>query len=74
MLLLFMGRYGGPASEGFVVIGGLAHHLILIATPLLALALTFPKTTRSFGLGLLLACGVCWLVEFSICGGATAVG
>jgi predicted membrane channel-forming protein YqfA (hemolysin III family) len=47
---------------------------LLLALPLLAVMLTIPKKTRSFGLGLLLACGVCFLVQLTICGGIAAFG
>jgi len=67
-LIVFLGRMLGPLGD-VVVFFNLAG---LFFTPLLALILTIPRSSRSFGLGLLLACLVCWLVELSICGGAGA--
>ena len=37
--------------------------------PLIAAILACSKTTRAFGLGMLLACGLGWLVLGAICGG-----
>ncbi len=71
-LILLLRHYGEPANEGLGILSAIANLAALLVTPLVALALTFPKRTRSFGLGLLLAVGVCWLVELAICGGAAA--
>jgi hypothetical protein len=43
--------------------------LSLTLLPLAALVLAIIRPTRSFGLGLVLACGVLWLVALAICGG-----
>jgi hypothetical protein len=40
-----------------------------MALPLVALVLAIIRPTRPFGLGMLLACGLGWLILFSICGG-----
>ena len=46
---------------------------VLFVVPVAAILLTIPKKTCSFALGLLMACGVCWLVELTICGGYAAL-
>lgn len=41
----------------------------LFAVPVIALVLSIIRSTRSFGVGLLLACGLGWLVLLGICAG-----
>jgi hypothetical protein len=55
-----------------VYIGPLAFFYLLFeifGLPLLAIGLATVPRTRSFGLGMLLACGLGWLFLLSICGG-----
>jgi hypothetical protein len=40
-----------------------------VLAPIIAVILAIIPSTRRFGLGLLLACGLTWLVLLSICGG-----
>lgn len=44
--------------------------LAITALPLTAIILSIIRPTRTFGLGMLLGCGVIWLVMLAICGGA----
>jgi hypothetical protein len=43
--------------------------LAITLLPLAAIVLSVIRPTRNFGLGMLLACGVLWLVMLAICGG-----
>jgi riboflavin transporter FmnP len=38
--------------------------------PLAAIIMSIIRSTRKFGLGMLLGCGAIWLVMLAICGGA----
>ena len=44
--------------------------LAITALPLVAIILSIIRPTRKFGLGMLLGCGVIWLLMLAICGGA----
>lgn len=61
-----------PDNYHGVYIGPLAVFYTLFeifGLPLLAIVIAIAPRTRSFGLGMLLACGLGWLVLLSICGG-----
>lgn len=47
----------------------LPYLLAVTLLPLAAVVLAIIRPTRKFGLGMLLACGVLWLVLVAICGG-----
>jgi hypothetical protein len=56
------------AFKGYAQIPTLAFDAFIM--PIVAVVLAFNPRNRPFGLGLLLACGLGWLVLLCICGGA----
>jgi hypothetical protein len=63
---------GVPPNAGVFVL--FSNLLILLGGPVFAVVLGMIPKTRAFALGLLLALGVCWLVELALCGGSAAFG
>jgi len=61
------------SSESFAIIAGFANLLVPLVCAVVAIMFATMRSTRAFGLGLLLATGVCAFVQLALCGGAAAL-
>jgi hypothetical protein len=58
-----------PNSSSLISLAILLILFDCVVAPIIAVILAIIPSTRRFGLGLLLSCGITWLVLLSICGG-----